>query len=213
VDSKTSAKRFLALYFIIFFGAVFLRVDYFPLSWVPMYGHRQLDDQLTVKFGDLSVRRRGFAAERANGEKLFVSNEDLNIPPGHFRRMFHQRAFNAGPPQDDRERLELMAFNRWWYETLVGPDPRLHKTYSRQVLTSVNRTFGYGPDDPRRIVRLEAPLEFATFSRSDLASGDLRRPQVQLRTAIITESGSFVRIGDSLQPMDEGLRANAGVLE
>ncbi len=52
--SKTAVKRFLALYFIVFFGAVFLRIDYFPLSWVPMYGHGATSNVLTVKCGDLA---------------------------------------------------------------------------------------------------------------------------------------------------------------
>jgi len=205
--TKTGVKRFLALYFLIFFGAVFLRIDYFPLSWVPMYGYRHLSDELTVKFGDVSQRRRGFLAQRATGETLYVSTEDLNIPPGHFRRAFHQRAFNDGPPQDDRERLELAPFNRWWYDTFVGPDPRLERKHSRQLLTSVNRTFGYGPDDPRRIVRLEAAVDFATYTREQLARGDLLKPSMERRTAIITEQGSFVRRGNgAVERMPDGIR-------
>ena len=212
MNSKTSAKRFLALYFVIFFGAVFLRVDYFPLSWVPMYGYRHLSETLTVKFGDLSVRSRGLLAQRANGQTLFVSANDLNIPPGHFRRMFHQRVFNDGPPQDDRERLELASFNRWWYETFVGPDPRLNRAHSRQVLTSVNGTFGYEPGDPQRIVRLEAPVEFATYTRDQLASGDLIHPAIERRTAIITENGSFVRRGNgAIERMPDGIRPTGAI--
>jgi hypothetical protein len=97
--SKTSVKRFLALYFLILFGAIFLRVDYFPLSWVPMYGYREIGPQLTVKFGDKSGRKRGFFAQRANGETLYISAEDLNVPNANFRRLYHQRAYNNAPPQ------------------------------------------------------------------------------------------------------------------
>ena len=50
MNSKTSAKRFLALYFLVFFGAILLRIDYFPLSWVPMYGHHVAGTDLTLKF-------------------------------------------------------------------------------------------------------------------------------------------------------------------
>jgi hypothetical protein len=204
--TKTGVKRFLALYFLVFFGAVFLRIDYFPLSWVPMYGYRHLTPELTVKFGDMAQRGRGFFAQRADAGKLYVSTEDLNIPPGHFRRAFHQRAFNDPPPQDDRERLELAPFNRWWYDTFVGPDPRLKRMYSQQLLTSVNRTFGYGGADPRRIVRLEALVDFATYTRDQLARGDLTHPSIEPRTAIITEHGSFVRRGNGVvEPMPDGL--------
>jgi hypothetical protein len=209
VDSKKSAKRFLALYFLIFFGAIFLRVDYFPFSWVPMYGYHLNKQIVTVSIGDLDQRKRGFEARRANGLSLNISADDLGVPDANFRRLYHQRAFNNGPPQDDRERAALMPFNRWWYETLVGPDPRLDRRYADQLLTSVNRTFGYGPQDPRRIVRLEASLDRATFAREDIATGNLSRPTIQRRTAIITEQGSFLRTGDTVIPMPRGMERGA----
>lgn len=209
VNSKTSAKRFLALYFLVFFGAIFLRVDYFPLSWVPMYGYHVDGPNVTVAIGDQGERKRGFAARRANGEMLYISAEDLGIPNANFRRLYHQRAFNNGPPQDDRERAALMPFNRWWYETLVGPDPRLDRRYAEQLLVSVNRTFGYGPRDPRRIVRLEASLNFASFEHPDVAVGNLSRPTIQRRTAVITEQGDFLRKGDTMVPMPRGVERDA----
>lgn len=209
MDSKRSVKRFIALYFLVFFGAIFLRVDYFPFSWVPMYGYHMNRPNVTVSIGDLGQRQRGFAAWRANGQSLYISAEDLGVPNANFRRLYHQRAFNNGPPQDDRERAALMPFNRWWYETLVGPDPRLDRRYDQQLLTSINRTFDYAQQDPRRIVRLEASLDRATFSRQDLAVGDLSRPTIQRRTAIITEQGSFLRTGDKLIPMSRGLERGA----
>ena len=200
--TQRSVKRFLALYFLVFFGAVFLRVDYFPLSWVPMYGyHVAGGDTVTVGIGDKSDRERGFLAWRANGEHLTISADDLNVPNANFRRLYQQRAFNNGPPQDDRERAALMAFNRWWYENLVGPDPRLDRRYPQQLLDSVNRTFGSAPGDPRRIVRMEAEMRFATFRRADVDSGNLSRPVVEERRAIMTERGTFLLRGGRLMPM------------
>jgi hypothetical protein len=201
VTSKTSAKRFLALYFLIFFGAIFLRVDYFPLSWVPMYGYHVAKKDVTVSIGDKDRRARGFDAWRANGERLTLSAWDLNVPSANFRRLYNQRAFNQGPPQDDRERAALMRFNRWWYETVVGPDPRLDRRYAEQLLESINKTFGYGPDDPRRIVRLQAELGLATFAREDVASGELSRPVIKRRVAIVTEQGAFVSVDGKVRPM------------
>lgn len=194
-------KRFIALYFLIFFGAIFLRVDYFPLSWVPMYGYHLAGESVRVGIGNKGERERGFPAQRANGERLYISADDLNVPNANFRRLYHQRAFNNGPPQDDRERAALIAFNRWWYETLVGPDPRLNRRYHMQLLDSVNRTFGYGPQDSQRIVRLEAPLDFATFDRDAVASGDLSKPMIEHRVAIVTEQGGMLQKGDQLVPM------------
>jgi hypothetical protein len=209
VNSKKSVKRFLAIYFLIFFGAIFLRIDYFPLSWVPMYGYHTAKPDVTVSVGDLNQRERGFAAWRANGQSLYISAEDLGVPNANFRRLYHQRAFNNAPPQDDRERAALMPFNRWWYETLVGPDPRLDRRHDQQLLVSINRTFGYGPEDPQRIVRLEASLDRATFARADVAAGNLSRPTIKRRTAIITEHGSFLRTGDEMIPMPRGMERGA----
>ncbi len=209
MDSKTSAKRFLAFYFLVFFGAIFLRIDYFPLSWVPMYGYHVAGNSVTVGVGDKDRRSQGFDAWRANGEQLTISATDLNVPNANFRRLYQQRAFNQGPPQDDRERAALMAFNKWWYETFVGPDPRLNRRYPQQLLESVNATFGYGPDDPRRIVRLDARLDFATFTREDVASGNLSRPLIDRRAAIITEDGPLLVKNGTVQPMSSSMERDS----
>lgn len=209
MDSKRSVKRFLALYFLILFGAIFLRIDYFPLSWVPMYGYHEVKPNVTVTVGNIDERKRGFAAWRANGEQLYISAKDLGVPNANFRRLYHQRAYNNGPPQDDRERAALAPFNRWWYETLVGPDPRLNKRYADQLLVSINRTFGYGPTDPQRIVRLEVTVTRATFTDQDVAVGNLSRPTVLRRTAIITEKGAFISQGGVIKPMNRGIEREA----
>jgi hypothetical protein len=188
--TKAKAKLFLLGYFAVFFGAVLLRIDYFPLSWVPMYGFREESEFVTVAVGDLKRRDLGFGAVRANGEELYLSRRDLNMPPANFRRLYQERAFGEGPPQHQRERAALIAFNRWWYETLIGDDPAKGANYPRDILHSVNHTLKLGPDDPRRIVRLEAHLDFATFTRSHLDTGDLSGPARERRVAIITEDGT-----------------------
>ena len=190
--TRVQTKRFLAIFFAIYFGAVFLRVDYFPLSWVPMYGLHNPRAELTVGVGDKAVRNEGFVATRASGERARISARDLNVPNANFRRLYAQRAFNNGPPQHDRERVALIGFNRWWYETLVGEDPASRRTYSAVLLDSVNRTLDYGRDDPERIVRLESHLDFARFTRAQLDVGDLRNPAIERRTAIITPEGTLV---------------------
>ena len=192
VNSKSSVKRFLALYFLIFFGAIFLRVDYFPFSWVPMYGYHQKKQNVTVSIGNLDERRRGFSAWRANGQSLYVSAADLGVPNANFRRLYAQRAFNNAPPQHNRERVGLIGFNRWWYETLVGPDPKLNRNYPDTLLKSVNRTLGYGPSDRQRIVQLESHLDFASFSRDKLNRGDVSNPLVERRVAIVRPEGTIL---------------------
>lgn len=172
---------------------MFFRVDYFPLSWVPMYGLHHPREELIVGVGDKAIRREGFVAERANGEWVRISAEDLNVPNANFRRLYAQRAFNNGPPQHDRERAALIGFNNWWYETFVGPDPRLNRNYPATLLNSVNGTLGYGADDPRRIVRLESHLDFARFTPAQLSSGQIKNPIVESHVAVITPKGTVVQ--------------------
>lgn len=188
--TKAGARRFLVAYFVVFFGAVLLRIDYFPLSWVPMYGFRNEEPTLTVAVGDSARRDRGFAAVRANGERLFVSRRDLNMPPANFRRLYQERMFGEGPPQHRRERARLWAFNRWWYRNLIGDDPATNADYPRDILRSANRTLGYGPADPERLVALEVQLDFATFTREALDTGHLDNPQRMRRLARVTEHGT-----------------------
>ncbi len=207
--TRTQTKRFLAIFFAVYFGAVFLRVDYFPLSWVPMYGLHKPKVDLTVGVGDKAVRNEGFIATRANGDQIRISARHLNVPNANFRRLFTQRAFNNGPPQHDRERVALIGFNRWWYETLVGEDPRKRRNYSGTLLDSVNRTLGYGLADPKRIVRLESQLDFARFTRAQLDSGDLVGPAVERRVAIISPQGTII-LSPQGSRVVAGFRSGAG---
>lgn len=192
--TQHGVRLFLALFFLAVFGAVFLRVDYFPLSWVPMYGRRDAAAEKTFYVGSLERRTAGFEARRANGEQILIDRKMLNIPHANFRRLYMQRAFNSGPPQHLRERLALMPFNRWWYETLVGPDPLLGANYPARLLQSINKTLGLGADDPRRILRLEAHIGLATFPQAKLDAGDLSMPQVRQATAEVTETETVLRI-------------------
>ena len=190
--TQAQTKQLLAVFFAIYFGAVFLRVDYFPLSWVPMYGLHKAKETVTVGVGDKAFRDEGFVAIRANGERLRISSRLLNVPNANFRRLYAQRAFNNAPPQHDRERVGLIGFNRWWYETLVGPDPKLNRNYPDTLLKSVNHTLGYGPSDPQRIVQIEAHLDFASFSRDRLNLGDVSNPLVERRIAIVRPEGTVL---------------------
>ena len=192
--TQRGVRLFLGIYFLITFGAVFLRVDYFPLSWVPMYGQRAPAGEKTFIIGDLERRKFGFGARRADGERVFISAKTLNIPSANFRRLYMQRAFNRGPPQHRRERLELTPFNRWWYESLASSDPLLDANYPARLVRSINQTLGLGPDDSRRIVWLEAHVTQAIFSQADLDTGDLSKPQILHATVHVSEAETILTV-------------------
>ena len=196
------ARQFLVVFFLGFgfnFNLLFSFGSIFVGSWVPMYGEWHPSPEKTIFIGNLERRTAGFEAQRANGERLDINRKLLNIPQANFRRLYMQRAFNTGPPQHLRERLALMPFNRWWYETLVGPDPLLGANYPAQLLRSINETLSHGADDPRRVVRLEAHVDLATFSRASLDAGDLSIPQVRHATAQVTETETILTIDGSAQ--------------
>jgi hypothetical protein len=92
-----------------------------------------------------------------------------------------------------------MPFNRWWDETLVGPDPMLGANYPARLLHSINRTLGHAADDPRRIVRLQAHVDLVTFSQAMLDAGDLSMPKVRHATAQVTEAETILTIDGTMQ--------------
>jgi hypothetical protein len=170
--SKRTAVWIVCAYFVVFFGAVLLRVDYYPFTWVPMYGHRDTEPVLVVTVGDLAKRREGFRATQADGQVDYISREDLNMPRPNFRRLYAERMFGEGPPQFRRERLALSPFNRWWYDHLVGPLDIPDGMYQEQVLNSINRTLGRDPGDADYIVRIEAEVGQIRLTREQRRSGE-----------------------------------------
>jgi hypothetical protein len=175
-------------YFALFFGAVFLRVDYYPFTWVPMYGERETTPELNVKIGGLDKRGKGFRATLADGRVVYINRKDLNMPAANFRRLYNERMFGEGPPQHRRERRALNTFNNWWYETLVGPWSIQEAMYPRQVLDSVNRTLGRGPSDPDRVVKIQAEIGQISLTREHRSSGDLGAlSQVDLVSTVTPE--------------------------
>jgi hypothetical protein len=186
--SKRAAAWMVIAYFALFFGAVFLRVDYYPFTWVPMYGERETTAELNVKIGGLDKRGKGFRATLADGRVVYINRKDLNMPAANFRRLYNERMFGEGPPQHRRERRALNTFNNWWYETLVGPWSIQEAMYPRQVLDSVNRTLGRGPSDPDRVVKIQAEIGQISLTREHRSSGDLGAlSQVDLVSTVTPE--------------------------
>ncbi len=194
--TKAKALRWLALYFGVVFGAILLRVDYFPFTWVPMYGERSIEPVLYVTVGDLDRRAEGFRATRADGRIEFIGRRELNMPPANFRRLYSERMFNEGPPQHRRERLELAAINRWWYTNLIGPEPAYPGgSYQRQVLASINQTLARRPADPGYVVQIEAEAARVALTRAARDSGNFDVLGQQPMHAIASQAGTWIEYG------------------
>lgn len=192
--SKRTATWTVIAYFAIFFGAVFLRVDYYPFTWVPMYGERETTPVLNVKVGGLDKRGQGFRATLADGQVVYINRKDLNLPAANFRRLYNERMFAEGPPQHRRERRALNTFNNWWYETLVGPWSIHEAMYPQQVLDSVNRTLRRGPSDPTRVVQLQAEIGQISLTRGQRSSGDLGALLQADLVATVTAEGHHISV-------------------
>ena len=56
--SKTTTNRFLIIYLIVIWSAVFVRCDRFPLTWVPMYSTYIPDNTMSVRILDKELMKR-----------------------------------------------------------------------------------------------------------------------------------------------------------
>lgn len=187
--TKRGVTRLLIGFHLVVFGAIFMRVDTFPLTWVPMYSQFQGVDDLVVPVGDKAVLKRGFEITTASGEVSFVGAKALNIPNAAFRRIYTERAFGKGPPKHLRERERLnpvsTAIFDLWY-----PDPATSIDWDARILDMLNATLERAPGDADYIVQAKASYDFATLSRDARRAGDLSDLNIQTRTSVITRDGS-----------------------
>ncbi|MEO6081403.1 MAG: hypothetical protein ABIQ86_16780 [Steroidobacteraceae bacterium] len=187
--SKRAVVWTLIAYFGIFFGAVLLRVDYYPLTWVPMYGFRDTSPVLLVRVGNLDKRGQGFLAQQADGTIIHINSKDLNMPSPNFRRLYQERMFGEGPPQFLRERLELSSFNRWWYDSLIGPFNIPAGMYQRQVLDSINLTLKRKPGDPDFVEKIQAETGQIELTREQRRTGRFSALQRTNLFSTVTHDG------------------------
>ena len=139
--SRKTVGRGLAVYWTIVWAAVVFQIDQFPLTWVPMYSElHAADERLEVRASDKEATKRGLLVTQRDGTTRYVTREDLNVTPRHFRRLYRQRLFGGNPAEE------------WPY----------------RVLRSLNRTLGREPDAPDFIVNVESEAEFFFARKSDL---------------------------------------------
>lgn len=171
------------------FGAVFLRIDTFPLTWVPMYSLFQGEGDLVVTIGDKAQKKKGFEVLTAAGETQFVNNDDLNIPSNAFRRIYYQRAFGKGPPKHRRERVNLNGFSNaifdLWYK-----DPATSVDWESRLMDMLNITLERRPGDPNYITQAIAVSDFAVLPREQRRRGDLSDLHIIRKKAVLKSEGA-----------------------
>lgn len=187
--SKNNVTRLLIAFHLAVFGAVFLRIDTFPFTWVPMYSQFHGIETLTVPVGNLPRRNRGFEVTTANGAKEFVGPKQLNIPLASFRRIYYERAFLKGPPKHLRERAALNALSNSLFD-LFYEDPAVSIDWEKRLMAMLNRSLERNPGDSDYIVNAVAVSDFANLSREQRRRGDLIDLNIVTRTATLQASES-----------------------
>lgn len=185
--TKRAVTRFLIFFHIVTLGAVFLRVDTFPLTWVPMYSQFHGMNTLSVPVGDKAKLRKGFEVTTASGDVEFIGPKAMNIPNAAMRRIYTERAFGKGPPKHLRERANLNPLSDAVFN-LFYEDPRTNIDWHSRILDMMNKTLDRAPGDPNYIVEARASYEFTNISREVRRAGDLSNMKIEMRTVVITKA-------------------------
>jgi hypothetical protein len=103
--NKRTITLILVAYLTIIWVAVIFRIDYFPLTWVPMYSGYKPRETISVKVFDKDKEQKGFKVTYRDGSTGYVSSKDLNIPKPHFRRLYNDllpdsKIVEAAPPRN-----------------------------------------------------------------------------------------------------------------
>jgi len=185
--SKRNVSGLLITFHLVVLGAIFLRIDTFPLTWVPMYSQFHGAETLTIPVGDLPRRNRGFEVTTAQGATEFVGPQELNIPLANFRRIYYERAFSKGPPKHLRERAALNPLSNSLFD-LFYADPAVSIDWEKRLMAMLNRSLRREPGDSDYIVEAVAVSDFANLGREQRRQGDFTDLHIITRTATLQAS-------------------------
>jgi hypothetical protein len=178
--TRRNVNRFLVAWLCVTWGAALLRLDYFPLTWAPMYSAWQPEEVTSNRVVEDAVYMRGLLVTRRDGSTGHLGARELNIVRNHMYRLYYQRAFGQPPVTWRHAVASLSPFNRWLRGLEPGEEGPPDDTEFR-VFRSLNRTFGLEPDDPGFVVRVQAAYDilyrrFDDVSKvwRDHAEADLR---------------------------------------
>lgn len=183
--TKSATNKLLIAFHAVVLGAIFLRIDYFPLTWVPMYSQFHGIEDLTLPVGDMPRMKRGYLVTTASGTTGFVGPKELNMPNANFRRIYYERSYGVGPPKYRRERASLNPLSNWLYDQLY-PDPAIYIDWEARVMDTLNRSLELKRGDAGYIVRAEVVSDFATFTREQRRQGQLDNYKMTRRNAVLT---------------------------
>ena len=187
--NKWTITLILVAYLTVVWVAVIFRIDYFPLTWVPMYSGYKPSETISVKVWDRDKDRKGFIVTYRDGSTGYVTSKDLNVSKPHFRRLYYDllpdsKLFETAPPKHQQGNIELGMINRW----IRG----LNKEESRSVVDrewgmfwTLNKTLGREPSDPKFIIRIEADQQHRVYRKEDLLRQEVGNVLIDNRRALI----------------------------
>ena len=182
--SKRTITIILVGYLTIIWAAVIFRIDYFPLTWVPMYSSYYPDDTITAKVWDKDRISRGLLVTHRDGSTSYLSHKDLNIPKPNFRRLYYQRMFGSGPPKHRQGDRNLSQLNRL-IRGLEEGESNYSVDWEWRMFWSLNKTLGYEPPDPRFVVKAEALYQIRMYRKDDLVKQDVSKVRTETMEASI----------------------------
>jgi hypothetical protein len=178
--TRRNANRFLVAWLCVTWGAVLLRLDFFPLTWAPMYSAWEPQEVASNRVVENDVYMRGLLVTRRDGSTGYLGARELNIVRNHIYRIYYQRAFGQPPVTYRHASTSLSPLNRrlrGFEEGEEGHDPDTEF----RLFQSLNKTFHLDPDDPGFVVRVQAGYDRLYRRFDDLSKVWRERAEADLR--------------------------------
>ncbi|MDA1121911.1 MAG: hypothetical protein O2887_15720 [Bacteroidetes bacterium] len=153
--TKNKVSIIIILYLIYLTIPVIFRLDYFPMTWAPMYSAVKASDNYVISTLDLeNVRNEGFIAKHQDGSMSNITYKDLNVPFRSFWQIYSQRTYGFGP------QVHRFAVNEH------GPYNYIERDWETKLFSTINKTLGYDQTNPKYVVELTVSKSFLFFTNT-----------------------------------------------
>jgi len=190
--SRRTVNITIVLYLIVVWAAVIFRIDYFPLTWVPMYSVYEPSETISKSIKDKAAMRKGLRVTHRDGSISYVSYKDLNIPKPNYRRLHFSRTFGTAPPKHKQGNTELGSLNRF-VRGLNEDESNFSVDWEWRMFWTLNKTLQFKPADPKFIVRIEVSKQRRIYRKADLAKGDASKVEIQTQQAVLDWQDQWVK--------------------
>ena len=182
--SKRTITLILVGYLITIWAAVIFRIDYFPLTWVPMYSVYEPRETIAVKVWDKDKYRKGLKVTHRDRSTSYVSYKDLNIPQPNFRRLYYSRIFGTAPRNTSK------ATRNWGRSTDGSADWRKMSHVLRLIGSGgcfglSTKPYGMNHRTPNLSFEWRPIHQKRVYRKEDLLRQDVRQVQIDTRQALI----------------------------